>query len=239
MAEEPAIAEALLDAVQGGRLPMAQVDASVLRILRLKQWLAAQADAPPAAVVGCEEHQALVREAAEASVTVIDAPPACIDAERAIAVVEFTQERGHQAEVVSTDEALLHAAFARRFPRARHAALHAATPTPEDVQAARALVQGSDVLVIGTRDANRFPEQIAAISVLRDTTKPTVIVSLRAPYDLDAFPWATARIAAYGDLAASLDVVADICAGVLAPRGHLPVSVGPRFPVGHGVTIMS
>jgi beta-N-acetylhexosaminidase len=106
------------------------------------------------------------------------------------------------------------------------------------VQAARSLVQGSDLLVIGTRDANRFPQQIAAVSAIRDTTKPAVIVSLRAPYDLDAFPWATARIAAYGDLSASLDVVADICVGALTPRGHLPVSVGPRFPVGHGITIM-
>jgi beta-N-acetylhexosaminidase len=236
MAEEPAIIEALLEAVRDGRLPMAQVDASVRRVLRLKQWLAAKAEAPPADVVGCEEHRALVREAAAASVTVLDAPHACIAAERAVAVVEFTQERGHQAEAISTDEALLHAAFVRRFPRARHAAIHAATPTPEDVQTARALVQASDVLVIGTRDANRFPEQMAALAALRDPTKPSVIVSLRAPYDLDGFPWATARIAAYGDLPASLDVVADICAGALTPRGHLPVTVGPHFPVGHGLT---
>lgn len=238
MAEEPAIVEALLEAVRDGRLPMAQVDASVRRVLRLKQWLAAQEAAPPPEIVGSEEHRALVREAAEASVTLLDARPGALPltAAQSIAVVEFTQDRAHQAEMVSTDEALLHTAFLRRFPNARHAAIHAATPTPEDVQAARTIAQESDVLVIGTRDANRFPEQMAAIDALRDTTKPTVIVSLRAPYDLDGYPWAAARIAAYGDLPACLDVVTDICAGALAPRGHLPVSVGSLFPIGHGMT---
>jgi beta-N-acetylhexosaminidase len=240
LAEEPAIVAALLDAVRDDRLPLAQVDASVARILRLKRWLAAQAAALPGDVVGSEEHRAVVRAAAEASVTLLDARPGIfpMTPERSIAVVEFTQERAHQAEVISADAALLHQAFARRFPDVRHAAIHAVTPAPDDVQAARALAQEAEILVIGTREANRFPGQVAAIETLRDATKPTIIVSLRAPYDLDAFPWAAARIAAYGDLPASLDVVAEICAGALAPRGHLPVTVGPLFPIGQGLTVV-
>ena len=94
---EPAVIAGLRDAVRDGRLPMAQLDASVRRILRLKQWLAAQR------IVGVEavgSHGALVREAAEASVTLLDARAGAlpIPADASIAVIEFALQSMHAAE---------------------------------------------------------------------------------------------------------------------------------------------
>jgi len=233
--DEPAVIAGLRDAVCDGRLPMAQVNASVRRVLRLKQWLAKQPTVP-ISVVG--SHRGLVREAAEASVTLLDTRPGALPLalETAIAVVEFAFQSAHAAEERQATLSPLRDAFQQHFPNVRGIALD--VDEPGDLDAACGLVSEAAVLVIGTRDANLFPAQRAAIDALRDTNRPTVLISLRAPYDLADFPWAAARIATYGDLPASLAVAAAICAGKLLPRGHLPVSVGPLCPAGHGLTAM-
>jgi len=230
--DEPAVIAGLHDAVRDGRLPMGQVDASVRRILFLKHWLAGQPNVP-VGVVG--SHRDLVREAAEASVTLLDARPGTlpIAANTSIAVIEFALQSAHAAEEGQHAPSPLRDAFEQRFANVRGIALDA--NEPGDLDAARRLVSEATALVIGTRDANLFPAQRAAIDALRDTDRPTVLISLRAPYDLADFPWAAAWIATYGDLPASLAVAAAICAGALPPRGHLPVSVGLLYPAGHGM----
>jgi beta-N-acetylhexosaminidase len=231
--DEPAVIAGLRDAVRDGRLPMTQVDASMRRVLLLKRWLAGQPDVP-VSVVG--SHGDLVREAAEASVTLLDARPGALPlgADTPIAVIEFALQSMHAAEEGQTAPSPLDDAFQRRFATVRGIALDATEPG--DLDAARRVASEAAVLIIGTRDANLFPAQQAAIDALRDENRPTIIVSLRAPYDLADFPWAAARIATYGDLTASLDVAAAICAGAVSPRGHLPVSVGPLYPAGYGLT---
>jgi len=231
--DEPAVIAGLHDAVRDGRLPLAQVDASVRRVLRLKQWLVEQPNVP-VEVVG--SYRDLVREAAEASLTLLDMRPGALPlaAETSIAVIEFARQSAHAAEEGQDTRSPVRDAFHQQFANVRGIALDASEPG--DLSAVRRIASEVAVLVIGTRDANLFPAQRAAINALRDTNYPTVLISLRAPYDLADFPWAAARLATYGDLAASLAVAAAICAGKLPPRGHLPVSVGPLYPVGHGFT---
>jgi beta-N-acetylhexosaminidase len=230
---EPEVIEGLRDAARDGRLPVERMDASVRRVLRLKQWLAGQQSVGVEAVGA---HHDLAREAAEASVTLLDARPGAlpIAADTSIAVIEFTLQSAHAAEEGQTAPSPVRDAFARRFADVRGVALDASEPG--DLDAARRCASEAAMLVIGTRDPALFPAQRAAIDALRDTNRPTIFVSLRAPYDLADFPWAAARIATYGDLPASLDVAAAICAGGLPPRGHLPVSVEPLYPAGHGLT---
>lgn len=225
---ETATVAGLRAAVDDGRLSVEQLDASVERILRLKRWLAAQGDAPPIAVVGSPEHRALVRAAVEASVTLLDARPGAlpIATGASIAVVEFALQTAHAAEERQIAPSPVQEAFAGRFANVRGIALDATDPSPDDLAAARALAASASVLVLATRDANLFPAQAAAIAALRAAAPPTILVSLRAPYDLADHPWAAARLATYGDLPASLDVVAAICAGARAAQGRLPVSVG-------------
>jgi len=97
LSHEAEVISGLHDAVSDGRLPMEQMDASVRRVLRLKQWLAEQPRLSRE-VVG--SHRDLVREAAEAGVTLLDARPGTlpIAADTAIAVIEFTLLSAHAAE---------------------------------------------------------------------------------------------------------------------------------------------
>jgi beta-N-acetylhexosaminidase len=235
LTDEPAVIAGLRDAVRDGRLPMAQLDGSVRRILRLKQWLAVQQGVSVEAVGA---HGALVRAAAEASVTLLDARAGAlpIAAESAVVVIEFALQSMHAAEEGQVAPSPLRDAFQQHFRNAQGIALDAANPAADDLAAALRLASEAAIVIIGTRDANLFPAQRQAIDTLQAANRPTIFVSMRAPYDLADFPWAAARIATYGDLPASLDVAAAICAGAQTPRGHLPVSVGPLSPLGHGLT---
>jgi beta-N-acetylhexosaminidase len=235
--DEPAVVAGLRDAVGDGRLPMTQLDASIRRILRLKRWLAEQ-QAVGIEVVGA--HGTLVREAAGASVALLDARAGTlpIAANSIIAVVEFALQSTHAAEEGQAAPSPLRDAFQQQFADVRGVALDATDPTADDLAAALRLAAEAAVVIIGTRDANLFPAQRAAIDALQAADRPTTFVSMRAPYDLADFAWAAARLATYGDLPASLAVAAAICAGAQTPRGHLPVSVGPLYPVGHGLTVV-
>jgi len=237
--DEAAVIAGLRDAVAEGRLPVAQVDASVRRVLCLKQWLAGQ-PLVPVDVVG--SHNDLVREAAEAGVTLLDARPGTlpIAANTSLAVIEFMLPAAHAAEEGQTAPSPVLDAFRRRFANVRGIAVEAKDVSPLSPGALNemmALARAADILVVGMRDANLFADQANALRFVQTAGKPTIFIALRAPYDLADFPWAAARIATYGDLAASLDVAAAICAGALPPRGHLPVSVGPRYPLGHDLTV--
>jgi beta-N-acetylhexosaminidase len=233
--DEPAVIAGLRDAVRDGRLSMAQLDASVRRILRLKRWLAAQQG------VGIEAvgtHGAIVRAAAEESVTLLDARTGMlpISAASGVGVIEFALQSMHAAEEGQAAPSPLRDAFQQQFANVQGIALDATNPAADDLAAASRLAAEATIVIIGTRDANLFPAQRQAIDMLQAANRPTIFVSMRAPYDLADFPWAAARIATYGDLPASLTVAAAICAGAQTPRGHLPVSVGPLYPMGHGLT---
>ena len=75
---------------------VAQLDASVRRILRLKQWLVAQ---PDVGIEAVGAHGSLVRAVAEASVTLLDARASAlpIAAGTSMVVVEFALQSQHAA----------------------------------------------------------------------------------------------------------------------------------------------
>ena len=122
--DEPAVIAGLRDAVRDGRLPMAQLDASVRRILRLKQWLAAQ---PGVGIEAVGAHGTLVREAAEASVTLLDARAGALPVapDASIVVVEFALQSQHAAEEGQATPSPLRDAFHARFGNVQSVALDA------------------------------------------------------------------------------------------------------------------
>ncbi len=85
----------------------------------------------------------------------------------------------------------------------------------------------ADILVLGsfqwTGDQNR--SQRAAINLLINSGKPSVLLSLMNPYDIGAYPGAPAVIALYGMTAPSMAAAGEILTGRLSPTGRLPVKL--------------
>ncbi|MFN8482479.1 MAG: glycoside hydrolase family 3 N-terminal domain-containing protein [Anaerolineae bacterium] len=226
----------ILAALRSGDIPLRRLDEAVGRILRLKAWLA---EAPPAldaalASVGSPAHLAVADEVAARSITLVrDAAGWVPLPEGVVGVIEFGETRLTPAEdrvrggsALAGDLAHFRAVQPLSLPL---------TPDERDWDTARDLARRSHVVVLGTRAAALYPAQAALVREVLALGRPTVVVALRAPYDLLVFPEAPAFLAAYGDVPPSLNAVARVLVGDAAARGRLPVTLPGLYERGDGV----
>lgn len=225
----------ILAAVREGRVPLARLDEAVQRVLALKRWLAETGawpgDAAALARVGSAAHAAVAREAAERAITLVrdDAGLTPLPAGRLV-VVEFGQPRFSGAEDVRIAGSALAGALAAYRPLS--AVNLNVTPDEEDAQRALSAAAEADALVIGARSATLYPAQANLVRRLLALGRPTVVVALRTPYDLAAFPNAATYLATYGDTPVSLAAAASVLAGTSRAPGALPISIPGLYPRG-------
>ncbi|MGH2350900.1 MAG: glycoside hydrolase family 3 N-terminal domain-containing protein, partial [Chloroflexota bacterium] len=108
-------------------------------------------------------------------------------------------------------------------------------PTPAEARAATACARQAHVTVVGSYNLHEYPEQATLMTNLVALLKPTIVVALRLPYDLDQLAAAPALLAAYSNRPASLRAVAAALFGARPPAGHLPVPVSQQWPLGYGL----
>ncbi|MBE1531381.1 glycoside hydrolase family 3 protein [Actinomadura algeriensis] len=192
----PEAYEAVLKAVESGKITRQRLDASVTRILRLKQrrGLFDQASVDPAkagSVIGSAQHEATARQVAEKAVTLVADKGGVLPLKgKTVAVT------GPKAEALAD-------------------ALRA--------QGVRTASPGSaDVTVLTTDDAGAA----TAARVRALGGAPVVVAALGSPYDLDSARGAAATLAAYSSGTASLQGLARVLAGTVKPTGKLPVPAG-------------
>ncbi|MFN8471639.1 MAG: beta-N-acetylhexosaminidase [Anaerolineae bacterium] len=235
-ADQAAAHALIVAALRSGAIPLRRLDEAVGRILRLKTWLA---DAAPAldaslASVGSPSHQAVAEEVAARSITLVrDAAGWVPLPEGIVGVIEFGETRLTPAEDRVRGGSAL-AGHLAHFRAVQPLSLPL-TPDAGHVQAALDVAQRSNIIVMGTRAAALYPAQTALVREVLALGRPTVIVALRAPYDLLAFPDAPAFVAAYGDVPPSLDAIVKVLVGEAAARGRLPVTLPGLYERGDGV----
>lgn len=217
---------ALLAAARSGRLPPERVHAAAGRVQALSARRAIDSARPPLDVVGCAPHLALMREAARAGTVLLraeaDLLPLRPSDEHCVALVEFISLLESQVVERGADTSLAQLLRAR-LPALACAAL---PPTGRDAAAlahARQLAAEADVLVLATRSAHLWPDDLAQARALIEAARRTVLVCLANPYDAAALPGAAAVICTCGDSAPSLEAAADALLGRFVPAGRLPV----------------
>jgi beta-N-acetylhexosaminidase len=94
--------------------------------------------------------------------------------------------------------------------------------------------KSADVVVVGVADIGINDDQLKLVTRLA-AAKPTVLVSLRGPYDVRFAPKVAACVCAYDGRVPTLQAVVDVLTGARKPTGSLPVAVSDRFPLGAGM----
>lgn len=253
-ASEPRLThEALLQAVHSGRLPLAQVDASVRRILQVKEWLGLFTEPlvdgdQVGERVATAEHQALALEVARRAVTVLekDALPLRFSDPAKVVVLANGRDVAYNADMdirhLPAHQRLL-AALGERVPQAQMLALSEQFEADE-LQQARELMAGAEVIIAGlfTRvlcydeDAIGLPGPYAAL--LQEAlagTAPVVLLSFGNPYVLGHLPPAAGALCTYDeDCEESVTAAVEALFGDLQPTGKLPVRISERYPFGWG-----
>jgi beta-N-acetylhexosaminidase len=228
---------ALRAAAARGALPDVEAAASGARLAALRRRLGG-APLPPLDTVDSAAHQALAREVAERSVTLVrdDAGllPLRPAADARIVVVQSRPRDLTPADTSSYVAPLLAAAVARRCAGVESIVVD--EPSDAEITAVRDRVAGADLLVLGTTSASLRPAEAALARALLDTGVPTVTIALRTPFDLAAYPTATTHACAYGVVGPAVEAIVAALFGEIGWRGRLPVAVPGLYPVGHAVS---
>jgi beta-glucosidase-like glycosyl hydrolase/endonuclease/exonuclease/phosphatase family metal-dependent hydrolase len=244
MPVDPGLAyNSVLAAVRSGRISQARIDESVERILKLKHDTGL-VDHPfvdlarVTKVIGTPANYAEAQRIADRSTTLLrnDADLLPLSpAPRTILVAGYTpaalgtalQRRGATALVKDTGT----------------------TPTDAKIADAVATSATADLTVVLTNKAwdtevtDKQAKQQKLVNALLATGRPVIVVPVRDPYDVAYFPNATTTLVTYGSTAASMEALAKVLYGELAPTGKLPVAIPAQpdpaqtlHPFGHGLT---
>jgi len=238
---------AVKDAVEDGRIPEEQINASVRRILRtkMKNCLFSEPYVDPGEV--------------PARVNT----PEQIEASQALHAEAFTLLRNDQGlwPLDGDQEIRVHvvcpqALLSQMYPGAAWPTiaeidlLKAIRRTESNAQVsgktfdvnpdakrirqltASARNSDADVLVIGTYNALYYDGQKALVHELLALGIPTILMVVGMPYDLMAFPEATTCLVTYSNRDLALEEAARALFGNVEPLGRLPVSLPGLYDVG-------
>jgi beta-N-acetylhexosaminidase len=98
-------------------------------------------------------------------------------------------------------------------------------PQASQVSALAAQLRRYDLIIIGTINAATHPGQAELVNAVLEQGPPTVVVALRLPYDLAAFPQAPTYACTYSILPPSMEAVTAALWGEIPFPGQLPVSI--------------
>lgn len=247
LSDQIAAIEAVREAVLSGRLSEERIDQSVERVLGLKaKRLAGSASSyggdpafVPVPLTPSEESGALLAKIAEGSVTLVkdegNLPLNCAEP-----VLVIWPELRHRTEV---DEPAVHQynlANALR-PYGDGVVLSVIGTHPDDEEILAALKRSADyeqIVVVTYTAEGEIPEgQSRLVEALnRAHGSKVIVVSTRNPYDINAFPDTGTYLCLYENRSFSLDALAKVLTGKLAPTGKLPVGLNDRYPVGYGLS---
>lgn len=199
--------------------------ASLARIARARQ--AAPRELPPLDVIGCDEHRAIAQAIADAAITrVRDAGqlPLRLSEDAEIAVITVRPVNITPADTSTGESIPLADAVRARHPRTTAYTLdyQASSSDVGDVLNATA---GADLIIVGTVCADQDVAQAALVRELIRQGKRPVVVSLRTPYDLRAFPEVETYLCAYSYRPVSVEAVARVLFGEIEARGVLPCTI--------------
>lgn len=205
------VQSALLDAVTRGDIPMAQLDASVNRILKAKERFGILN--PPqieienaASRVGTESNKKISRDVARQAVTLVrdDARLLPLKPESNFLIVE-TGTFGLGKLMGATTMQL------------------SAQPPPSEISSVTSVASDGCIVIVATSDVAKNRQQAQLVAALKKINAPTIVVAMRSPYDLLYLKDASTYLAIYGANPPILEALAEVLLGKIPASGKLPV----------------
>ncbi|MCB9450605.1 MAG: beta-N-acetylhexosaminidase [Anaerolineaceae bacterium] len=198
---------------------------SVARIRAVRQNL--PTSLPPLAVVGSAEHHAIAQEIADASITVVrdnGRIPLRLGADDQVAVITIAPMNLTPADTSSEVRMTLGRAIRKRHEHV----LALEMPFKASAGAVEAIlnaVENVDHVVVATIMADKDSAQANLVRVLQERGQSPIVVSMRTPYDITAFPMIETYLCAYSIRDVSSEAVAKVLFGEIEAHGVLPCAI--------------
>jgi beta-N-acetylhexosaminidase len=238
--DQRTVQESLVKAARKGNPGMKEYEKAVERISALKEWLQDNSKGVNMQMIGCRNHRKIADEIAQQSVTLVRNQsgllPLRLQSEQRIAVVFPMPRDLTPADTSSYINPSLGEAL-RQYHKHVDEFLIPQNPTSMEICNLIHQLWKYELIVIGTINAYNQSKQALLVQEVLNTGIPVVVVALRLPYDLMAFPDAQTYICTYSILEPSMKALASAMFGKTIFRGHLPVSIPNLYPIGHGQRI--
>lgn len=232
--------------VEDGTLPQSRIDASVRRILRLKERLGLQRESAVSSswafrTVGRPSFKKTAVKVAQRSITLVKNDGGLLP-------LALPPQTRVAALLLSSSIRPMKPIFLRELRRRIPDIEVATAPVTEPADAALAAlhrVEDADVLVLGldvrvhagTRRL-ALPEPLAAaLDTLAAEGHRLVVVSFGSPYVLQQMPHLPVYLCAYGSAEVSQVAAAQALFGEIDITGRLPVSLSADYPAGYGLRL--
>lgn len=221
--------EAIIQAVRTGRISEERINRSLGRILNMKKrrnmWNV-EIDLEQAnKTIELPESAAAVRELVGKSITMVkEGGVLPLNPEQSILVVRVK----HQLHMGGDDPTVLPHTLVqelRSYCGNVTEIVVGSNPSDEEINTAMKVASQSDQVIVQTSNTLRFPSQGIMVRKLVENHERVVAVSVRNPYDLNAFPQVKTYIACYEDLPITLELLAEILIGNKKASGKLPVTL--------------
>jgi beta-N-acetylhexosaminidase len=226
--DQERVATALTQALKSGELDLVETRNSINRILELKRWLSIHATMPELSVVGCAEHAQVAQEIAENSITLVR------DRQRILPIQLSTNQRiallvPEIKDLTPADTSsylkLSLADALREYHPYVDEFVFPFNPQEKDIAALLQQVEKHALIIIGTLNAYSQHGQQALVHEVMKRRVPTIVVAMRLPYDLAAFPEVSTYLCTYSIVEPSMQALTKAMFGFAEFRGRLPVTI--------------
>lgn len=178
------------------------------------------------ALLGTAESQAVARQAADRSITLLRNEGSVLPLGRGTRVT-VVGPRTAGAELLASELAAKGLAVT--------ALGTGLNPTASEQDEAVRRAAAADAVVVTTYNAPSYPGQGQLVGRLVATGKPVIVAATRNPYDAMVLPATAGYLATYGHQPVSLAALARVLVGEVNPSGRLPVTVPGLFDYGAGL----
>ncbi|WP_175408164.1 glycoside hydrolase family 3 protein [Streptomyces sp. TRM64462] len=239
---------AVLKAVRDGEISEARLDASVLRILRLKAKLGLfrrpyVTHTGVDRVVGKRAHLDAADRIADETTTLLRNTGGLLplDPRTHGDLLVVGADPASPSGTTGPPTATLAAAF-RELGFTATALSTGLSPTAARIEEAVAAADGKDVVVVATYNVSPTSTQRTLVLRLASRGVPVVAVAIRNPYDIARLSGVRAALATYSWTDVELRAAARVVAGRARPHGRLPVPVPAAdpahvlYPIGYGLS---
>ncbi|MGC9406114.1 glycoside hydrolase family 3 protein [Streptomyces sp. DZ1-3] len=239
----------VLAAVRTGEITEDRLDASVLRILRVKEKAGLLSGTPFVSrrdvdrVVGSRRHRLTAARIAERTTTLLVNEDGALPLRRGRGKLLVV---GASPAFPTDDTRTTVPELAEAFDELGYRTTHLATgrtPDAAKIDEAVAAARGRDAVVVTTDNVGATSTQRTLVSRLLATGVPVVHLAVRNPYDIAHLGDVPASLASYCWTEVELRAAARVIAGRVGPRGRLPVPVQRAddpsrvlFRTGHGLS---
>lgn len=214
--DQLALAEAVKDAANPDSL--ARIQAAREKLPR---------ELPPLSVIGCEEHQAIAAEIARRAITQVKGSVLPLDPapDDHIAVVTVRPQNLTPADTSASVKIGLDEAIRARHDNSSGWELDYGADDDAIRDLLAAVPDDARYVVVGTINANDDPSQAEFVRALISRGQNPVVIALRTPYDLAAFPEVETYLCTYSIRRVSIEAAAGALFGEFVPTGVLPCTI--------------